>query len=130
MINCGYSINKKLQFDTAEAKLHLFLHDDDLIKVKSDSIQATIKLEYIIVQCIADLTNEFALMNAYFVALDKSEKSVDIEWYKKQKTEASKGLDKIFYNMIAEKEKQFAVVHEKRVVFIKTLRKRLYDIIN
>ena len=122
--------NKKLQFDTAEARLHLFLHDDDLLKVKLESVLATIKLEYIIVQCIGNLTNEFALMNAYFVGLDKLGKSVDLEWYKRQKSEASKGVDKIFYNMTTEKEKQFVEVYEKRVIFVKTLRKRLYDITN
>ena len=118
---------KKNNFYNAESKLHLFLHDEELIEAKLNCVNETLKYELIIVQAIAEMSNQYNLMEIYFGNV--AEKNPDIKWLKEQRVSAQKELDKIFFAMNDEKLKQFSVVHSKRVTLTKILRSKLFDII-
>ena len=124
--------NKKLNFDISQDNLHLFLHDEELMKVKMECVTETTKLEYITMKAIIDIINHFYLENIYFVNLNNltGEQKPNEEFINKQVKSSKQELDKIFYTFNEEKARQFSVVHKKRVFFVNALKQRLYNIMN
>jgi hypothetical protein len=121
---------KKLNFDIAQDNLHLFLHDDELMKVKVDCVTETSKLEFIVVKAIVDIIQHFYLDNIYFQSistLDEKQKPKE-DWLKQQMASSKKELDVIFYKFIQDKSEQFSIVHQRRVIFVTALKARLYNI--
>jgi hypothetical protein len=121
---------KKLNFDIAQDNLHLFLHDDELMKVKVNCVTETSKLEFIVIKAIVDIIQHFYLDNIYFQSistLDEKQKPKD-DWLKQQRESSKKELDTIFYKFIEDKSKQFSIVHQRRVFFVTALKARLYNI--
>ena len=121
---------KKLNFDIAQDNLHLFLHDEELMKVKVDCMKQTAQLEYTVLKTIVEIIKHFYFANIYFeeiYKLDDKQKPKE-DWLKQQKESSKKELDNIFFNFIEEKKKQFPILHQKRVVFVTALKDRLYNI--
>ena len=120
----------KLEFDVAQDNLHLFLHDEELMKLKLSCVTETINLEYILSKAIADIVNHFNLRNLYFSAIENlpEDKKPTQEFIKEQLASFQDDLDKIFYKMNTDKSKQFESLHKHRVFFVSALKKRLYNI--
>ena len=121
---------KKLNLDIAQDKLHLFLHDDELMKVKVDCVTETTRLEFIVVTAIIEIIKHFYLDNIYFQGINglEEKQKPDMDWLKQQKESSAKDLDNIFFKFIEDKNKQFSIVHSKRVSFVNALKVRLYNI--
>jgi len=121
---------KKLNFDVALSNLNLFLHDEELTLAQANCLVETGKLEQILMETISDMVNQFERESIYFQSIAQLEKSKlpDEDWLHKQRIASRKDRDAIFYKMIDEKKRQFPIAHERRVIFVKALKKRLFII--
>ncbi|MFP9116427.1 hypothetical protein ACLI08_01435 [Flavobacterium sp. RNTU_13] len=121
----------RLNFHNAEDKLHLFLHDEELMKVKFACIEQTLKLEFLLDNTLAKCIEHFRNHNIYFDNLAKiSEKDITPDFLIAQMKESQKQIDEIFYKFIDDKNELYIEVHRTRTKFITTLKKRLYDIMS
>lgn len=121
--------NKKIEYEIAEARLHIFMHDDELMRLKSDCNIATIDLEYLAKQITDKLQTEFQIIEIYFSNLPVNTKE-EIEFKSNEYEKALTGVAEIINDFYYNRNILFTNLHPKRVLFVNLLQKRLLEIMN
>lgn len=121
--------NKKIEYEIAEARLHIFMHDDELMLLKSDCNIATIDLEYLAKQITDKLQTEFQIIEIYFSNLPVNTKE-EIEFKSNEYEKALTGVAEIINDFYYNRNVLFTNLHPKRVLFVNLLQKRLLEIMN
>lgn len=121
--------NKKIEYEIAEARLHIFMHDDELMRLKSDCNIATIDLEYLAKQITDKLQTEFQIIEIYISNLPVNTKE-EIEFKSNEYEKALTGVAEIINDFYYNRNVLFTNLHPKRVLFVNLLQKRLLEIMN
>lgn len=121
--------NKKIGYENAEARLHIFMHDDELMRLKSDCNIATIDLEYLAKRVIDKMQTEFQIIEMYFSNLPVNTKE-EIEFKSNEYEKALIGVAEIINDFYNNRNVLFTNLHPKRVLFVNLLQKRLLEIMN
>ncbi|MEO4005480.1 hypothetical protein [Flavobacterium sp. CAU 1735] len=119
----------KIEYENAEAKLHIFMHDEELMRVKGDCYKVTLNLEYIAKQATNKLVTEFQIMDIHFsnnIPKNKEETEIRTKEYEKALMNVGNVIND-FYN---DRNNLFEKLHPKRVLFVRLLQKRLLEIMN
>ena len=116
--------NKKIGYENAEARLHIFMHDDELMRLKSDCNIATIDLEYLAKRVIDKMQTEFQIIEMYFSNLPVNTKE-EIEFKSNEYEKALIGVAEIINDFYNNRNVLFTNLHPKRVLFVNLLQKRL-----
>lgn len=132
IVNEMYSEVKRahLEYDLAEAKLHLFHTDEQLLRAKLEAFEKTLELEYMIIHFLNDMFEKLYFLNFYLDSVPKNQMKVDAQWLQEQIEKSQKDLHNKknqFYQKRAELLNQ---VHPLRVTLVSLLRTRLYTVMN
>lgn len=121
--------NKKIEYENAVARLHIFMHDDELMRLKNDCYIATLDLQDVVKKVTYKLQTEFQIIEIYFSNLPVNTRE-EIEFKSNEYEKALTGVAEIINDFNNNRNVLFASLHPKRVFFVNLLQKKLLEIIN
>jgi hypothetical protein len=119
--------DRKIEFENSEAKLHIFMNDDELMKVKSNCHLKTLEIEYLVKKTTSTLLSDFERMDFYFNNIP-SETKEQIDSRQSEYLKAMDGISEIISGFYKKRADIFTELHVKKVQFISLLQERLLKI--